>query len=429
MAKKIFVAEMTLWIKHLSGLLHRGNAWRLAPLLWGMLFARGRRTVASWLRVAELGDDYQGYYYFLGSLGRNVKSVAGALLRLAVSVICPGERLLFAIDDTPTKRYGKHVEGAGIHHNPTPGPAEQKFLYGHVWVTLSWVVRHAAGARSACRSWRSCMCGAPTLRSIAPWYKVKFQTKLEQAAALVEWAACYVNLLGKKLWIVVDGAYVKKPFLKRAKKAGVTVVGRLAQGRGVVERAGAGAAGATQAWRAAQVRQGPDQPGQASRASSGLDARNLQAVRCREACLLQDVPGDVQAGGRFDPRRAGARTDGSWRAYCCTEANATRGGDSGSGGGSLGDRTELSRPQGSAWHRPTATAELLGQHRRVPSDAVAAHADRSVGLAQAEGGVGGPQRQSVGRCDRVVLRMRIVATPCAANVWKRNFSAKPTRIA
>ena len=149
MAKKIFVAEMTPWINDLSGLLNRANAWRLAPLLWGMLFARGRRTVAGWLRVAELGDDYQGYYYFLGSLGRNVKSVAAALLRLAVSVICPDERLLFAIDDTPTKRYGKHVEGAGIHHNPTPGPAEQKYLYGHVWVTLAWVVR----ALSRQRAW------------------------------------------------------------------------------------------------------------------------------------------------------------------------------------------------------------------------------------------------------------------------------------
>ena len=142
MAKTTFVAEMAAWIAELSGLLNRGNAWRLGPLLWGMLFSRNRRTVACWLRTAELGDDYQGYYYFLGSLGRNAKSVAAALLRLAVRHLSPGERLLLAIDDTPTKRYGKHVEGAGIHHNPTPGPADQKFVYGHVWVTMSWVVRH-----------------------------------------------------------------------------------------------------------------------------------------------------------------------------------------------------------------------------------------------------------------------------------------------
>jgi hypothetical protein len=27
---------------------------------------------------------------------------------------------LFALDDTPTPRYGPCVEGAGLHHNPTP---------------------------------------------------------------------------------------------------------------------------------------------------------------------------------------------------------------------------------------------------------------------------------------------------------------------
>ena len=92
MAKRTFVAELTLWVQQLSRLLHQANAWRLASLLWGMLFSRGRRTVACWLRTGELGSDYKGYYYFLGSLGRNVTWVAGALLRLAMQVLCPGER-------------------------------------------------------------------------------------------------------------------------------------------------------------------------------------------------------------------------------------------------------------------------------------------------------------------------------------------------
>jgi hypothetical protein len=46
------------------------------------------------------------------------------LSQSVLRVVNPGERFLFALDDTPTKRYGPHVEGAGIHHNPTPGPAE-----------------------------------------------------------------------------------------------------------------------------------------------------------------------------------------------------------------------------------------------------------------------------------------------------------------
>jgi hypothetical protein len=53
--------------------------------------------------------------------------------------------LVFGIDDTPTKRYGPKVEGAGLHHNPTPGPAGAKLLYGHLWVTVSWIVQHPLG--------------------------------------------------------------------------------------------------------------------------------------------------------------------------------------------------------------------------------------------------------------------------------------------
>ena len=44
------------------------------------------------------------------------------------------------------------------------------------------------------------------LSSIAPWYKVQFHTKLEQGAALVEWAVWALYGLGKSLWVVADGA-------------------------------------------------------------------------------------------------------------------------------------------------------------------------------------------------------------------------------
>jgi hypothetical protein len=135
-------AELLLWMTLLAQPLHGRLAWRLLPVFSGMLFAQGRRTVASWWRAAEAGDDFRPFYYFLGSLGRIVGYCSSLLLRRAVAVIAPGERMLFALDDTPTQRYGEHVEGAGIHHNPTPGPADQQFLYGHIGVTVAWVVRH-----------------------------------------------------------------------------------------------------------------------------------------------------------------------------------------------------------------------------------------------------------------------------------------------
>ena len=134
--------EFAGWITQLSQPLHARLAWRLLPVFTGMLFAQGRRTVTSWLRGGGLQADYRLYYYFLGSLGRKTQWVACLLLSRILAVVEPGPRWLFALDDTPTARYGPHVEGAGLHHNPTPGPADQQFVYGHVWVTLSMVLRH-----------------------------------------------------------------------------------------------------------------------------------------------------------------------------------------------------------------------------------------------------------------------------------------------
>lgn len=229
MAPPFLCGDLKGWIERLAMLLDARVSWRLLPLLTGFLFATGRRTVSSWLRAGGLSDDYQDYYYFLSSLGHQVKSLAAVVLHIAVEVIAPDGRILLALDDTPSKRYGPKVEGAGIHHNPTPGPAGAKFLYGHNWVTLAWVVRH--------RCWGAI--GLPLLARLYVRRKdiaaqcltflrgVTFQTKLTMAAELVAWAATPLRCLGQALWIVADGAYAKRPFLKAAKAAGVIVVSRL----------------------------------------------------------------------------------------------------------------------------------------------------------------------------------------------------------
>jgi DDE superfamily endonuclease len=220
-------AELVVWIVRLSGPLDTRVAGRLLPLLSGMLFAQGRRTVASWLRAAGLGNEFRAYYYFLGSLGRKIEWVAVVLLRQLVNRLPLGERLLFAIDDTPTKRYGPCVEGAGIHHNPTPGPADQKFLYGHLWVTVAWVLRHpfwgAIGLPLRALMYVRRKDAAP-LRTC---YRVPFQTKLTMAATLIAWLARWLHFVGKPLWIVADGAYAKRPVFHAVKQANVIFVSRL----------------------------------------------------------------------------------------------------------------------------------------------------------------------------------------------------------
>ena len=146
-------SEWSEWSDWLAAGLHARNRWRLPVLLTGILFAVGRRTVTSWLRAVGVSDDFQDYYYFLAPLGRKARSVATQLFLLVLRTLPLPDRLLVVIDDSPTKRYGPKVEGADIHRNPTPGPADQKYLYGHIWVTLSLALRHplwgAAGPAAA----------------------------------------------------------------------------------------------------------------------------------------------------------------------------------------------------------------------------------------------------------------------------------------
>jgi hypothetical protein len=144
---------------------------------------------ASWLRGGQRGDDFQGSYYFLGSLGRNGNSLATVLLRRAVEIIVPGERVRAAPDDTPTRRSGRPVEGAGIHHNPTPGPADQKFLFGQVGGTVAWVVRPSCWGTIGLPLVALLYVRHKDIPKIVPWSTVTFRTKLDQGAELVAWAA------------------------------------------------------------------------------------------------------------------------------------------------------------------------------------------------------------------------------------------------
>jgi hypothetical protein len=217
------------WSAWLSAGLHARNRWRLPVLLTGMLFAGGRRTVTTWLRAAGVSDDYQAYYYFLTRVGRKTELIATRLVALLLRTLPLPERLLLVIDDSPTKRYGPKVEGADVHRNPTPGPADQPYLYGHVWVTISLALRHskwgtlALPLRAMLYVRKQTMATIPTCRG---WHR--FATKLQLAARLVEWIVPILKNAGKTIWIVIDGGYTKWPFMRRALKlANVVVVGRL----------------------------------------------------------------------------------------------------------------------------------------------------------------------------------------------------------
>ena len=214
------------WIDLLSTGLDRRSRKYLPMIMLGMLLTSGRRTVSSWLRAVGVGDDWQDHYYFLQTLGRSAGRVATQLLFLAVKQIPVshvGPYVKLAIDDSPTKRYGPKVELAGIHHNPTPGPSGSEFLYGHVWVTISWLVNHPLWGCIGLPLRALMYARQKDLQALenvgrAPW---SFRTKLELAAELVEWCVIlFQNWFDRPVMVIADGAYAKRPFLRRVMKAG-----------------------------------------------------------------------------------------------------------------------------------------------------------------------------------------------------------------
>jgi hypothetical protein len=142
-------------------------------------------------------------------------------------MVAESRRLTLALDDTPTQRYGPHVQGAGVHHNPTPGPAGSPYVYGHVWVVLGLLATHKTWGVIALPLLARLYVRKKDLPGIAPKHRPPFRTKLELAVELLRWASTWLGLLGKPLWVVADGAYAKAAFLKPAMGLGVTVVSRL----------------------------------------------------------------------------------------------------------------------------------------------------------------------------------------------------------
>lgn len=216
------------WFFRLASAVDPRCAPRLVRLLLGVILARGRRTVTSWIRAAGLSSEFRPVYTTVSAAGKRSDTIAADLANAVVKpLVSASPRLLLALDDTPTPRYGPHVQGAGVHHNPTPGPAGSAFVYGHVWVVLGLLATHPSWGVMALPLLARLYVRAKDLTSIDPWHRPPFRTKLALAVELVQWAVTWLGQWGKPLWLVADGAYAKAALLKPLKQLGVTVVSRL----------------------------------------------------------------------------------------------------------------------------------------------------------------------------------------------------------
>ena len=226
--KWIFPDSWQIMTIAIRSALHQRSAWRMSIIIAGIVFARGRKTITSWFRAAGITERYKAFYYFVGSIGQKTQIIATVLFEIMIKLVYKNQnKVLMAIDDSPTKRYGPEVAGAGIHRNPTVGPDGAKFVYGHIWVTLSALARHKLWGTIGLPLLAKMYIRVNDIKSVPKAYKIGFQNKLVQAAELVKWAKKCCKRLGKELWIVTDGGFTKAGFLKPVITMGVTVITRL----------------------------------------------------------------------------------------------------------------------------------------------------------------------------------------------------------
>ncbi|MFO0957678.1 MAG: transposase [Isosphaeraceae bacterium] len=365
------------WFSRLASALDRRSAPRLALMFLGAVLARGRRTVTAWIRAARLSDRFPSCYVAVAAAGKKADRIARCLLIDVVRPLLNGSaRLTLALDDTPTKRYGPHVQGAGIHHNPTPGPAGSPYVYGHVFVVLAILAAHPAWGGVALPLLARLYVRKADLPGIAPKHRPPFRTKLELAVELLRWAGPWLGLLGLPVWVVADGAYAKADFLKPAMALGMTVVSRLRKDAALRTVPGPRPAGK----RGRPRIYGPDvidlarRGGQRRGWSTGtITLYGVAAVKKYKTFLATWRPAGARPGG---PGRRAGRLAG------LLLHRHLRFGGRHPGGGRRpvrpGDR--LPRVQAGRRRRPAAGAIPVGERGGVPHLPVDVHADRGVGL-------------------------------------------------
>jgi len=225
------VGGVAVLVAAMSRLLDKRIAFRLPIVIAGAMLATGRRTAASWFRCAGVKDDWDRFYDLLASIGRDATSVMLPMLRFILTKFDPGEGgyWTLAVDDSPTKRFGPHVQAANIHHNPTPGPAGGEWLYGHNWVCFAMLLSHPLFGVMALPLLSRLYVRQVDIASLKEQYDWEFRTKHQLALDMLKHVMCTLRALGSRAGFIVvfDGAYAARELVRSLIAEGAVVVTRL----------------------------------------------------------------------------------------------------------------------------------------------------------------------------------------------------------
>jgi len=145
------------------------------------------------------------------SIGRKSNDLLHAMTNIISqplrSILETATSIRIVLDDSPTKRYGKRIEGANYHHNPTPGKTDAKFCYGHSWGVAALVVAHPMFGEISFPIAAELYLRQKDIEQLKDKYVREFKTKTSIVVAIVKRLVPLFQGFGKPIEIIVDGGY------------------------------------------------------------------------------------------------------------------------------------------------------------------------------------------------------------------------------
>lgn len=199
-------------------------------LLMAAVLCPGKRTVCNLLRSVGLSElkQYHKYHRVLSRAKWSALQVSRSLLQILIARLGPGsgQSLVFGIDETIERRWGRRISKRGIYRDPVR--SSKSFFVkcsGLRWMSLMLLAELPWGQR---------LCWAlPFLTALCPSERY-YSHRKQQAKKLTDWARQLIIQLGRwtrklpnKVYLVADNSYATYELLHLAPTNGVEMIVRM----------------------------------------------------------------------------------------------------------------------------------------------------------------------------------------------------------
>jgi len=199
-------------------------------LLLGAIICPGSRTICNLLRSVGLRweKNFSKYHRFLNRDKWSAKALSSTLLTLLINAfVAPEEPLVFGLDDTIERRWGRKINKRGIYRDPVRSSKSHfvkcsglRWLSLMLLTSLPWLEKGIYWA-------------LPILTVLCP--SERFYTKqgkphkklTDWAAQIISWLSRRCRVLNRKVYLTADGSFATLKLFMHAQQRDVGLIARM----------------------------------------------------------------------------------------------------------------------------------------------------------------------------------------------------------